>query len=384
MHSMKIAHVITRMVRGGTERNVAHMVDWQQRAGHEVTVFTGADPETAVLADGVEVREVPDLVRAVTAHRDAAALWHLRRAFGGQRFDVVHTHQSKAGIIGRLAARPDSQAVVHTVHMPSFGPSYGRMSSVLLAAERYCGQRTDVLVTVGDDLRRQYIAAGVGRPDKYVVLRSPIAVEHLLRLRTLTADERRARRAALQIDPDRPTLVAVGALEPRKRHDLLLSAVGPLLADGTVNVLIAGDGPRREQLEAAIADTAGGHAVRMLGHVEPLDDVLAAADLLVQTSTTEGVPQTVVQALAAGVPVVATLTPGLDEVAADAVVVARPDGADLTDAITSALARPAALPGARAFTPWTRPFIEERIAALHSTLADIIDGKRATHAAGRS
>lgn len=381
---MRIAHIITRMVPGGTERNVAHMIGWQQRAGHQVTVFTGANADTALLGDGVDVREVRDLVRELAVRRDARALGHLRRAVDMHRFDVIHTHQSKAGIIGRLAARPDAQAVVHTVHMPSFGAAYGRMSPVLLAAERYCGRRTDVLVTVGEELRRQYLAAGVGRPDDYLVLRSPIDVDHLLKLRALSADERRKRRATLDVDSDKPTLVAVGALEPRKRHDLLISAVRPLLEHAAINVLIAGDGPSRDLLEATLARTTGGDAVRMLGHVEAIEDVYAVADLLVQTSTTEGVPQTVVQALAAGVPVVATRTPGLDEVAASAVVVARPDGADLTDAIISALERPATMPDARSFAPWTAPYIEDRIAELHSRLADIVDHKRATDAASNS
>lgn len=381
---MRIAHIITRMVRGGTERNVAHMIGWQRRAGHQVTVFTGANADTALLGDGADVREVRDLVRELAVRRDARALRHLRRALDEHRFDVIHTHQSKAGIIGRLAARPDAQAVVHTVHMPSFGPAYGRMSPVLLAAERYCGRRTDVLVTVGEELRRQYVAAGVGRPDKYLVLHSPINVEHLLKLRAMTADQRRQRRATLGVDSDKPIVVAVGALEPRKRHDLLISAVRPLLERRAITVLIAGDGPNRDQLEATLAHTAGGDAVRMLGHVEAIEDVYAVADLLVQTSTTEGVPQTVVQALAAGVPVVATRTPGLDEVAASAVVLARPDGADLTDAITSAFERPAAMPDARSFTPWTAPYIEARIAELHSLLAEIVDGKRAKDTAAYS
>ena len=373
---MRIAHIVTRMVRGGTERNVAHMVGWQRRAGHDVTVFAGANADLGLLGDGMMIREIPDLVREPSVHRDARAIRHLRRAFDTQLFDVIHTHQSKAGIVGRLAARPNMHAVVHTVHMPSFGPAYGSMSPALLAAERYCARRTDMLVTVGEELRRQYLAAGVGCPENYVVLRSPIKVEHLLRLRGLTADQRRERRAMFDVDPDRPTIVSVGALEPRKRHGLLISAIAPLLESNAINVLIAGDGPNRDRLETTIANTAGGEAVRMLGHVEAIDDVYAVADLLVQTSTTEGVPQTVVQALAAGVPVVATRTPGLDEVGAGAVFVARPDGADLTGAITSALERPTVLPDARSFKPWTAPYIEDRFIELHGVLSHIVDGKR--------
>ncbi|HYX44592.1 MAG TPA: glycosyltransferase, partial [Acidimicrobiales bacterium] len=164
---MKVTHVITRLGRGGTDQNVLHFVDWQRRHGHDPRLVVGEDSDTASVPPWLPLEVLPTLVRDPQPVADLRAVRGLRRLLARDEPDVVHTHQSKAGILGRLAAVGRGALVVHTVHMASFGPSYGRSSAAFRVSERVCAPMTDVIVTVGEDLRRRYLQSGIGRPEQY-------------------------------------------------------------------------------------------------------------------------------------------------------------------------------------------------------------------------
>lgn len=338
---MRILHVATRHLRGGAERNLLHTVQWQRGRGYEVELaFGGSSTPVDVPAD-VPVHVLPWLQREISPVADARTVSALARLVRKGRFDVIHTHQSKAGILGRLAAGGGRRIVVHTVHMPSFGPEYGpARSSAFRAAERVCARFTDVFVGVGDEVRERYLKAGIGHPRTFLVVRSPVDVETFARVRALTPEERRRVRSMLGVGAAMPVIAAVGSLEPRKRFELALTELAPLLRGGMATLLIAGDGCSRRSLEARAAELEVADHVVFAGHVEGVVRVFAAADVLVHASRVEGVPQVVIQALAASVPVVATDSIGLREVRGAPITIVPTSGSGLLTAASSIISKP--------------------------------------------
>jgi len=285
-----------------------------------------------------------------------------------ERPDVVHTHQSKAGIVGRAAARCTGALLVHTVHMASFGRAYGWRSALFLAAERLSARGTDLMVTVGKELQDTYLRAGVGRAGSYIIVRSPVGVERCRETRLLTSAERTALRRETGLAEKVPVLVTVGALEARKRHELLLRKLQPVIAGGHAVLLVAGDGPERQRLEQRCHELRIAAGVRFLGHVPNVEQVYALADVYVHAATAEGVPQVVIQALASGLPVVATQSEGLQEVEAAPVVVVGSDGADLLEAVEAMLASPPDPVSFDHLEPWTIRDVDRQIARLHAAI----------------
>ncbi len=361
----RILHVTTRQLRGGAERNIAHFVDWEQAAGYDVEVAVGRDSDPSAFPSSVRVHQLRSLVRPVHPLSDWRAWRELQSLIPAGRYDMVHTHLSKAGIVGREAARGRTRRIAHTVHMASFGSGYGSLASWLFhAAEQRAARSTDALLFVGDGLRELYLGAGVGSPTNTAVIHSPIEIDRFVASRAWDAERRVAARRSLGIQADGSLVVAIGSLEPRKRHDRLIRGLGALLGQGDIRLAIAGDGSERGRLEDLVAELDRPDRVHFLGHLSDVVPLLGAADLLALTSTTEGVPQVVIQALAAGRPVVATDVPGLREVpGAPITILSQTDGLD--SAVRDSLTVPGLPVDPAALAPWTCPAIDQDIAAFH-------------------
>lgn len=344
------------------------MVAWQQARGHVVEVAFGELTEPAEF-EGSEIHIVPALRRGINPATDAVALRHLRRLTRAGAFDVVHTHQAKAGILGRVAARGVAPVLVHSLHMPSFGAGYSSAESAVFAhAERLCARFTDQFVAVGNELVELYLAAGIGAPADYSVIRSPVELRPYLDLRESTAEDRAAARRELSLDPEVPVAVVAGSLERRKRVALIVARLTPLLRDGLLQLLVAGDGPERAAIEAVVRGGGLDGRVRLRGHLPALTSAFQSADVLVHAARTEGVSQVILQALAAGLPVVATEVEGVREVAGAKVRVARRDGTDLFELVEASLSSGSESAPRASFDPWRVEKVEEELARFDEGL----------------
>src|SRR5262249_50088970 len=155
--------------------------------GHVVAILVGRDSETSFVPSPARAYVVPDLVRSPDPVHDGRALIAVSRLMERLKPDVVHTHQAKAGIIGRLAAR--SPAIrVHSVHSLTFGPGQGALSPVYLRLERILANRTQFFVSVGEELASRQLEARIGRRAQYRVIRSPIPLAAPLATRSMTKD----------------------------------------------------------------------------------------------------------------------------------------------------------------------------------------------------
>lgn len=367
---MRILHAVTRFLAAGSERNIVNWMRWEQGTGHEVHLAFGRDSDRPAVPEDVLVHELPTLVRSVRPLRDLRARRQIQQLLDRGHFDVLHTHQSKAGVVGREAARKRVPILVHTVHMSSFGPGYSPIASAaFVAAERYCARFTDVIVCVGEELKQDYVRAEIGRPEQYRVIRSPIDIDRFASAREVPDGERATLREAFGVRPGTQVAVAIGALERRKRHELLISELAPLMAAGRLDLLIAGAGPRRADLLSLAHRLGCASGLHLLGHVQDTPRLLAAADVLVHASASEGVPQVVIQALAAGRPVVATEVTGLREVPDAPVTLVEADGAALASTVRSTLDNPASAVPVAALDDWRPEHVHAEIERMHEDLA---------------
>ncbi|TNF19048.1 MAG: glycosyltransferase family 1 protein [Rhodobacteraceae bacterium] len=315
---MRIVHVVTRLLRAGSEENTLECCRWQAGAGHEVLLVHGAEADAGWAARlPVRTLAVPEMVHPIRPVADLRALGALRRLYRAVQPDVIHTHQSKAGILGRLAADAVPGArVVHGVHMLPWAHVGAARRRVYLAAERAAARRTDVFVGVSEALGTAYRQAGIA-PQVHCV-RSGMDLARFRRA-DLPADWR----ALLRLAPGAarpPVAVMLAALEPRKRHLAFLRAfatVRRLMPD--LRIVLAGTGPEAPRVRHEVARLGLGDRVILAGHRRDPERLLALADVSVLASEREGLPRVVVQSLAAGVPVLVNDLPGIGEVLRDRV-----------------------------------------------------------------
>ncbi len=369
---MRVLHVETRHRRGGAERNVAHTIAWELAQGFEVHLAVGRDSLNDELPPGATVHLLPDLVRSVSPPQDMRAYRAIRRLIRRHRFDVVHTHQSKAGVLGRLAARGQAPVILHTIHMASFGPAYNPIASAGFKwAERLCALWSTRIVSVGRELTAMYRAAEIGTDEQYVVIRSPMELVGFENVRAMTPAARAAARSRFGLQPEAPVALVLASLEPRKRVDLILRSLTARASAGQIQLLIGGDGPERPSLEALARRLAIADRVVFAGYIEDVPPAFAAADLLVHAATVEGVPQVVIQAFAAGIPVAATEMIGLHEVDQAPVEVAAVDGHDLDQAVGRALARPRDVVGQGVLRQWAPDSVRTSLGSLYRTFTKV-------------
>jgi glycosyltransferase involved in cell wall biosynthesis len=319
---MKIVHVITRLILGGAQENTLLTVDGLHHTfGDDVTLITGPaeGPEGDLFerakARGLKVELRPELVRAIRPTTDLRAYQALRRSIRRLKPDVVHTHSSKAGIVGRAAAWEERvPAVVHTIHGLPFGPSESPMKNRLyIALERWAAHRCHAIVGVCDSMGEQALAAGVGRPEQYLTVYSGMDVEAFLN----PARTREEVRRELGLLPDEVAFGTVARLFERKGHDdILLAAPEVLRMNPKVRFVFIGDGILRDRLKLDAEKLGIGHAIHFTGLVAPdrIPELLNALDAVVHPSLREGLARVLPQSLLVGRPVISYDVDGAKEV----------------------------------------------------------------------
>lgn len=327
---MRILHLSTRLILGGSQENTVLSCEGQSRLGHEVHLGYGPiyGPEGSLYsraagfrtADGrgIGMHEVADLCREVSPRRDRRCLEQLRGLIRRLQPDIVHTHSSKAGILGRLAAWGfRGVGVVHTIHGPPFMPVEGgvlrrlkvrAVNKLYEIAERRAARHCHVIASVAGAMSEQFLARGIGRAGQYVTVYSGMEVERYLTPAS-AGETRGAMRASLGLSERDFVVGTVARLAEHKGHDDLLDALGGELgAHPDWRLLWVGDGWWRERLLARVAAMGLGAGRVITTGLVPSERVgahMRAMDVLVHASYREGLPRTVPQALLSGTAVVA-------------------------------------------------------------------------------
>jgi len=321
---MKILHVITRLILGGAQKNTVLSCAAQVAAGHEVALAFGPiyGPEGSLLDQakeaGAKTYQISSMRRAVLPVHDLRCYFALRRLIRDLRPDVVHTHSSKAGIIGRAAAwRERVPAVVHTIHGLAFHDRQSRIiHRVYVAAERFAAKRCHRLVGITQAMCDAFAAERIGRPEQYEVIPSGVDL-NAFGQQTSPPD---VTRRAYGIPVESPVIGVVARLDPLKGHDDLLNVLPDLLTKHPdLHLLFVGDGWNREALEERVAENSWQKRVIFAGLVPPtqVPSLLRAMDIMALPSYQEGQGRTLVEALLCGCAVVGYDVGGIGEVCID-------------------------------------------------------------------
>ncbi len=337
---VRIARIITRLNIGGPAIQAATLSDRLRDRGFDTLLIHGrlADGEgdMSYLLKGRQVESlyVPSLGRSVAPLADARAVHVILRHLKAFKPHIVHTHTAKAGSVGRVAALAYNRwtqakaRTVHTYHGHSL-EGYFRYAGVFITIERLLARSTDRLIAISPrvaaDLRDRY---RIGRADQWAVV--PLGFDLAPLARIDDADRHRAR-ASLGLDAAAPIVTIVGRLTAIKQHELFLRVAQQVHAlQSSTLFAIVGDGDRRAELEALTRRLGLERHVRFLGWRKDLTAIYGATDVCVLTSRNEGTPVAVIEALAAGIPVVSTDVGGVSDVVNDMILGAIAPDNDVT------------------------------------------------------
>jgi glycosyltransferase involved in cell wall biosynthesis len=318
---MKIVHVITRMILGGAQENTLLSVEDQHSLWHdEVTLITGPaiGPEGSLIerarAKQLDVRIIPELRREIHPWRDWNSYRRIVQLLRQIKPQIVHTHSSKAGILGRAAAHKLKIPAVHTIHGSPFHAFQSRPAyAIYRRAETWAAKRCERLISVCDAMTGQYVAAGVAPRGKFVTVYSGMEVEPFLN----PPRSRDAVRAELGFAPADVVVGKVARLFELKGHEYVIAAARTVVSqNASVRFLFVGDGVLREALsdEIARAGLAGHFVFTGLVSPERVPELIGAVDIVVHASLREGLARVLPQALIAGKPVISYDIDGAREV----------------------------------------------------------------------
>jgi glycosyltransferase involved in cell wall biosynthesis len=330
---LAILRIIARLNMGGPARHTVLLdAGLRQRGFHTLLVHGSLGEgegsfEYLARAEGLPTRRIPALGRRIHVWDDIRAFAAVTRTIWHEQPDIVHTHTAKAGVLGRVAAalynatRPSRArcAVVHTFHGHVLEGYFGRFGNTLVRiAERGLGRLTDCTIAISDLQRRDLVERyRVAAPDRTTVV--PLGLD-LHSFAELTEQARPALRRQLGLAEEDFSVGFVGRFVPIKNLGELLRAVAiARKVVPRIRLALAGDGPDRATLEATATRLGIRDRVDFLGWRTDLVSFYGSLDVLALASANEGTPVAIIEAMAAGVPVVATAVGGVPDVIEDGV-----------------------------------------------------------------
>jgi glycosyltransferase involved in cell wall biosynthesis len=375
MHrSVSLVRIFSRLNVGGPSVHVILLSAGLSGLDYQTTLVLGREDahegNMNYLAERYGVRPVilPCLGREISLLNDLRATFALWRLLKKTKPLIVHTHTSKAGFSGRLAARMAGIPVlVHTFHGHVLRGYFGPFKTWLLTAlERGLARWTDAIVTVSRAVKADLVALGVAEEAKFHVIELGLDLQPFLSLSGRSG----VLRNACGIEETLPLVGIVGRLVPIKDHETFLTAAALVRRSGQPAFFaVIGDGELRQHLESRAFELGLGDSIKFFGWRTDLADVYADLDLVVLSSRNEGTPVSLIEAAAAGKPVVATAVGGIPDFiqhGSNGYLVPPGDSQALAAAISMILADPAR---AGALGTWGRKMVSERF-ATRRLLAD--------------
>ena len=371
----KILHVITRLIVGGAQENTLLTVKGLSEKGESVFLATGPPigPEGSLMDEAGKLRAglilIPEMRREVNPILDFISFLKLYFLMLREKFDIVHTHSSKAGILARVAAKlAGVKIIVHTIHGLPFHPYQNRfLNFFYVMLERFAAHFTDRIITVCDAMKRKALSAGIAVDEKFITIYSGMDLDPFLQV----SGDVRKKKFELGIREGEKVIGKIGRFFPLKGHKYLIQAAPEVVkVFPNVKFLLVGDGILRDNLELEIKRFGLSDRFIFAGLVkrEDIPLLISVMDIVVHTSLREGLARVLPQAIASGKPVVSFDIDGAGEVVIPGktgFIVPPEDVGALSKAIVDALSAPGR------FGPSSRKFVDPDFRA--ETMVDRID-----------
>ena len=319
-----VLHIITRMIVGGAQENtLLSVVGLDAMPEYDVTLISGIDKgrEGELLSQARETANLivlPEMGRSINPFTDLVAFWKLYRLIKKGRYHIVHTHSSKAGVLGRLAAwLAGTPVIVHTLHSLVFHEYQPWIiNRAWWLSKKICAPVTDYFISVSSVISEKAVAAGIAKPEKFRTIYSGMELDWFLNARF---DAEKVKRE-FGIPLDAPVVGKIARLFPLKGHDQLMDAA-PEIVKRVPNVrfFLIGDGMLLEHLEKRAREYGILENFVFAGLIERtrIPEMISAMDVVVHTSLREGLARVLPQSLAMGKPCVSFDIDGAPEVVID-------------------------------------------------------------------
>lgn len=381
--SLSVLHVITRLDLGGSADNTLLTAIGMAHHGHRATIVCGNSDNPPSLNEqtarslGISIIRVSELVRPLNPVADIRAALRIRGIIRRGSFDIVHTHTSKGGIVGRTAAvLAGVRTIVHTSHGHIFeGYFPALVVSVLTAFERLAALITKAHIALTEKEKCDYLERRIGKTATFYTVFSGIVLEPYLE----AGSERKRLRREFGLEKRHFVYCTVARFVPVKNHRQILGAAKVLVKKlPGARFLWIGDGELRGKLEADVERMGLKENIIFAGWRSDIADILSASDAFVMTSRNEGMGRAFVEAQAAGLPVVGTRVGGIPETMIEGTtgrLVALDDCAGLADALYATYVCAAGNPSIpKACREWVNPrfSVERMVESLEGIYAKLL------------
>ncbi len=319
MLKIKILHIHTLPVISGSGINT--LLTMRGTDKNKYTVEFACAPGGALVDEatksGIKFQPIKNFVQPVSPYNDLIALWQMIVLMRNQKYDIVHSHNSKAGFIGRLAAKiAGVPIVIHTVHGFAFHGSESFMRRKLFTwLERWAAHFADKLIVISNPLREWGLSLNIGKRQQYVTIYSGIEIDKF-RVGVDVIQKKKE----LGINKDDLVLGVASKLWEGKGHRCILHALKQIIVKiPKVKLLFVGEGPLQEELAHLTNQLGLSDFVIFTGFRDDIPEVTATFDVAILASFFEGMGRVLLEAMAQGKPVVATRVGGIPDVVDDEV-----------------------------------------------------------------
>jgi glycosyltransferase involved in cell wall biosynthesis len=318
MRPISVVHIITKLELGGAQQNTLFTVAHLDRDHFRTYLITNPEgilvPEARALK-GVRTFFIPELVREINPLMDIRALFKIKGILQEIKKDdspmIVHTHSSKAGILGRWGARfAKSDAIIHTIHGFGFHDYQPLpLRRFLIFLEKITARITDAFIAVSQANIKKGAHSRLFSKQKATLIRSGIDLEEFTGLR----GKKQKKKKMLRFKPGLPLVTMIGCLKPQKAPLDYVEVAHQVLQKRKARFILVGDGELRQKVEKKAIQWGLGDRFKLLGWRGDIPEILAATDIFCLTSLWEGLPRVLPQAMALGIPIVATAVDGTPE-----------------------------------------------------------------------
>lgn len=318
MEKIKVLHIITRLELGGAQQNTLHTVKNLDHTKFKTYLFAGPggilDQEAEEMPEGSFLK-VPALARKISPFNDLKALLQLRKMIKQLAPQIVHTHSSKAGILGRIAAKwAGVPLIIHSIH--GFGidaVESNLIRKILIASEKFASRRTSHFISVSRQNIDEGLAMGFFTEDKVSLIHSGVDLE---KYRNATFDPELKQQ--LGIPAQARVVGKIACFKPQKNPLAFVEVAAKINRQKPdVHFILVGDGIMRGEIEAAVTKAGLSHCFHLPGWRRDIEQIVKIFSVSVLTSRWEGLPRVIPESLSAGVPVVVTRAGGSAEAVID-------------------------------------------------------------------
>jgi len=327
----RVLRILNRLVIGGPSKNAVYLSRYMQPDFDTLLVIGGKedheqDADFLATTNNIDPTCIPEMRRPISPYNDWAAYNKLKKLIKEFKPDIVHTHAAKSGALGRLAAKHSNvPLIVHTFHGHIFHSYFNSLkTNIFIRTERYLASLSDAIVAISDVQKKELSGDfKIAAADKFRVIPLGLELDNFI----LNQEEKRNKfRMEFGLDDNTVAIGIIGRLVPIKNHSLFLKGLKYVLNNTTIKVkaFIVGDGESRsaiEQLAASLeikytqhTDTAHPHPLIFTSWRTDVDTICAGLDIVALTSLNEGTPVSLIEAQAAGKPIVSTRVGGIADV----------------------------------------------------------------------